>query len=140
MNIQKLRKDIPGLKETLDKVNKALTEEAHKNPVKPKILCDFTGVEIEGPRKINTGVAEVLEYISDEALEPVKDYAKVACLKCAKVIAYLKPGTDSDGFTLKKGVVYHITRCPGCDPDYFLGRTVETPMVEKEVFLQRKNK
>ena len=115
----------------LDKVDKTAV-------VEPKALCPFCRKEIEHVRVMQDTLGHVLEYTCDPCLKLAEGFARVACIKCRKVFAYIKPGVDEDGFRIKPDVIYHIERCPECDPDYFRNRTVRLVLLEKQFYMQQR--
>lgn len=60
----------------------------------------------------------------------------IACIKCRAVVAWTSPGKDRDGFKTVRGEIYHIHCCPKCEPEKFGKRTVETPLIEKQLYLK----
>jgi len=129
------------LETDFDKLKKILDQFPDPEPEKtPTFTCQISGKEIEEGDIIehNTGVAVVKEYLHPDYIKDVKDLAKVACIGCAKVVAYLNAGLDKDGFLLEPGKIYHIVDCPSCNPAKFAGTVVETPLVEKQIYLKNK--
>jgi len=107
------------------------------------IRCPVTGrfYESERVERLKDQIGEVLNFLHPEERKTTKGLVPVACIKCRKVVSWVKPGKDRDGFETKAdGTILHIHCCPECEPDKFIGKEVGTPFIEKEIYLKHKYK
>jgi RNase P subunit RPR2 len=98
------------------------------------ILCRMTGkaFPVTDLTVINTGPIKCVNRISKEALASIpKDFCPIACVGCKEIIAWISPGTNNRGFTLKPRKAYHVLDCPDCNPEKFKGLTVESRLIEE---------
>ena len=94
-------------------------------------------VPIASLEEINTGVFRIIGDVckgcqSGKQLD--KEYARVVCCRCKRVITRIKPARDKTGFTFVAGKTYHLSECGLCNPDI-----QRCPIIEK-VMWDRKRK
>jgi len=105
------------------------------------IECPVTGRLYESSRveRLQDQIGEVLNLLHPDERKHARGLVPVACIKCRQVVSWLKPGRDRDGFqTRADGSILHIYCCPGCEPEKFHGREVETPLIEKQLFIKHR--
>lgn len=103
------------------------------------VSCPVTGVFYEAREVRNfrnrAGIL-IRDFTHPRERAQFRGMCPIACLRCSMVIAWLSPGRDPDGFRVQPGEVYHIHCCPKCEPEKFDGRTVETPLIEKQLYMK----
>jgi hypothetical protein len=106
------------------------------------ITCPSSGrvYDAQEVERLNNGYFEILNTIHPDLRKDLKGLAKVACVQCREVVAFLSPGKDKDGFVIEPEKIYHIHYCPRCEPDKFRveGQAVVTELIEKTIFLKHK--
>lgn len=94
-------------------------------------------VPVASLEEINTGVFKIIGDVckgckSGQQLD--REYARVVCCRCKRVITRIKPARDKTGFTFVAGKTYHLSECGLCNPDI-----QRCPIIEK-VLWDRKRK
>lgn len=95
----------------------------HKEPIiltktTEKCVCGKI-VNISKLESINTGVVMALNDVCKgckQGEEIDKNYARIVCRKCKRVLARITPAKDKTGFTFKAGKNYHVIECGRCTP------------------------
>lgn len=83
-------------------------------------------VHISSFDTINTGVFTCLNNVCRHCKtgqQMDREYARLVCVKCKKVLLRVKPAKDKTGFSFVGGRTYHITSCPECHPE------IENPII-----------
>ena len=83
-----------------------------------KCICGKI-VSIDKLESVNTGVVMALNDVCKgckQGEEIDKNYARIVCRKCKRVLARIKPVQDKTGFTFKAGKSYHVVECGRCTP------------------------
>jgi hypothetical protein len=96
-----------------------------------KVLYDSKEVET-----IQDQIGPVINRLHPKLRSEVKGMIPVVCIQCREVVSWVPPGKDKDGFETKAGDIVHIYCCPACEPEKFIGKEVETPFIEKQLFLK----
>ena len=98
-----------------------------------KKLYDASEIEI-----LHDQIGPVRNLLHPSLRSDMQGMCPVVCIKCREVVAWIKPGRDSDGFVTEPDKLYHIHHCPQCEPEAFIGKEVATELIEKQLFLQYK--
>ena len=88
---------------------------------------------IAGCRVAFSGYVNYVVALCDDCGKDLHDYARVVCPRCHMMVLLLKPGTDRNGFEVKKGAVYHVDRCRWCAPEVNCAA-----ILEKKLWLEQR--
>lgn len=127
-NYTHLLKNLPPIKTEKDRLNEDGLI---------KCACDKKYISCSEARMFNTGYTVIADTHCHDCLKDYKGLCPIVCIACKKIVAWLAPGKDGDGFTRLKGRSYHIQKCPDCIPEDFTDKDAVTVLIEKQIYKQR---
>lgn len=131
---------IGRLKETADKLPPPPKMELIQKPTE-KCACGKI-VEVSLFSQANTGVFTAPSGVCagcKEGEKLIKECSSVYCARCKRLICWIKPHKDKDGFEYVPGKAYHLSFCGVCS-DVAAGTMLECPIIEKVLYSRgRKN-
>jgi len=104
----------------------AAIEAAESAPVVLQVKCGTCGEQLRGPDAIPkrrfSGIVNYDATLCRECQSGWAGYSRIVCVKCHRLVAFMKPRREPCGFTYKQEFSYHVRHCPTCHPTTADGR------------------
>jgi hypothetical protein len=81
-----------------------------------------------GGKQLTPGI-NYTDLLCEDCQKEFKDWPRIVCLGCRRLMGFYKPGKQSTGFVFEKSRHYHIVDCVKCNP-----KRSGTPVIEHERF------
>jgi len=85
-----------------------------------QVKCGTCGNQLQGtsaiPKRRFSGVVNYDATLCPECEKGWVGYSRLVCVKCHRLVAFMKPRREPCGFTYKSEFSYHIRHCPTCQP------------------------
>lgn len=104
-----------------------------------QVKCGTCGEQLQGPDAIPkrrfSGIVNYDATLCPDCQEGWTGHSKIVCLKCHRLVAFMKPRREPCGFIYKSEFSYHIRHCPTCRPTTNDGRpSPGASVVEYEMY------
>jgi len=104
---------IPGLQE----FSEVMTRDNFGVMVRlKKCWCGKMLKEHEHAVKRHSGNINYIETLCDDCRKELSAYARIICIKCRSLRAFVTPERMNTGFVFERGKHYHVAQCPQCMP------------------------
>lgn len=136
-NIEELKKSILEVKDKLEQLPPAPKLPKLDTTVKETCICGKV-VPISQLKSFYSGAVQCIGDVCkgcEKGEKQDKQFCKLICAKCKRVICRVTPGVDpTDGFEFKAGACLHTAGCGYCSSTVKDGEQEPFPIIEKRLW------